>query len=223
MSGALLTLQGLAVAANGVPLLSRIELALAEGERVAVHGPSGCGKTTLLRAICGLDDPTQGTVRLRGQTPAAIGWPAFRRKVTLVQQRPVLVAGSVAANLRRPFTYRSATFPFPAARARELLDRLGVGAERMDQSAESLSVGQQQRVSLVRALLVAPAVLLLDEPTSALDADAVGAVEGLVREEAEREGRAALIVTHSAEQARRWCDRTLDLAPHRAGAGTARG
>ena len=80
----------------------------------------------------------------------------------LVDQRPVMLDTTVAQNLQRPFAYRHVgPDKYPRDQAAELLDRLGVGAHRLAEPARSLSVGEQQRLSLVRALLVAPAVLLL--------------------------------------------------------------
>jgi putative ABC transport system ATP-binding protein len=210
-----LRLQQLAVAAGDIRLLENIDFELHAGELVALTGPSGCGKTTLLRAICGLEDPAAGQVLLRGRLAEAIGWPQFRRSVVLVEQRPVLFDTSVEANLRRPFTYRACGSPFPAERAQALLHRLGIGAHRLRQNARSLSVGQQQRLCLIRALLLDPLVLLLDEPTSALDRDAVADVEDLIREQAEQRGLAALIVTHDRAQADGWCHRRFDLSAHR--------
>lgn len=197
-----------------VPLLEGISLELAPGELVALTGPSGSGKTTLLRAIAGLIDPAKGQVLLRGHTPPHYGWSAYRRQVVLVQQRPILIEGTVEENLRLPFSYKVSRTPYPEQRARELLEQLGVGAQRLDQNASSLSLGQQQRVSLIRAMLVEPTVLLLDEPTSALDPDSVALVEQFVREETTRRQMGALIVTHLRERASLWCDRIFELDPY---------
>ncbi|HIJ66317.1 MAG TPA: ATP-binding cassette domain-containing protein, partial [Candidatus Hydrogenedentes bacterium] len=169
MAGAGLEVRNLAVGAAGGAILTGVNLTAAPGELVAVTGPSGCGKTTLLRTVAGLLDALSGTIHLDGHTPAAFGWPQYRRRVVLVDQQPVLLDRSVEENLKRPFSYQSANGGFPAARARTLLDRLGLEPDRWDQRARALSVGQQQRVCLVRALLLAPALVLLDEPTSALD------------------------------------------------------
>lgn len=211
----LLTVCNLGVAAGGRPLLSGITFDLSAGELVALTGPSGCGKSTLLRALCALDDPTEGEVTLENQTPQQWGYPAFRRRVMLVDQRPILFDAPLEANLRRPFLYRSATEAFPLERAVTLLERVGLEAARLSQNARSLSIGQQQRASLVRALLLEPQVFLLDEPTSALDGEAVGEVEALIREELTRRGAAALVVTHSTRQAQTWCDRAVDVADFR--------
>jgi len=153
-------------------------------------------------------------VRLQGQSPAGIGWPRFRRRVVLVDQRPALLPGSVLQNLARPFQYAIATSAFDPGRARRLLERLGLATDLLDQPARTLSQGEQQRVCLARALLLRPPVLLLDEPTSALDEAALAKSEQIVRELAERRGVAALIVTHLAAQAARWCDRIFHLEPH---------
>lgn len=213
-----LTGHGLAVGAGGLRLVEGFEFTLRCGELLGVVGPSGCGKTTLLRAIAGLIDFVAGEVRLDGTLPGEHGWPNYRRRVVLVEQRPVLLDRTVQENLAAPFQYGVSRNGFPAERARALLDRLRVEPERFDQNARSLSVGQQQRVSLVRALLIDPAVMLLDEPTSALDADAVEVAEELIREEANRRGLCALVVTHDRAQAERMCGSILDLrdyAPER--------
>ena len=211
----LLRLEGLKVGAGGVALLGDVSFELAEGELVALAGPSGCGKTTLLRAISGLIDPLCGRVLFRGMTPDEIGWPRFRRDVVVVDQRPVLLDETVLRNLEKPFGYHIAVGArMPVRVARELLEEFGVGVHRLDQPARSLSQGQQQRVCLVRALLVSPAVLLLDEPTSALDPESVSVVERAIVQAARKRGLAALVVTHDREQAERLCDRTLDLRPH---------
>ena len=215
LESVLLCVRGLGVAANGIELLRGFDLELGRGELVALTGPSGCGKTTLLRSIAHLIDPIEGEVVLEGEPVESLPWPAFRRRVILVGQRPTLLPGTVLENLQRPFSYRSVERSYSEKRARELLERVGLSPQRLSQASDSLSEGQQQRVSLVRALLLEPPVLLLDEPTSALDRDAVERVENLVREEIDRLRHAALIVTHDLDQAQRWCDRVVDLAPFR--------
>jgi len=162
--------------------------------------------------VAGLVDPAEGDVLLDGASPEELGWPGFRRRVVLVDQRPVLLPGSVEENLVLPFTYSvSKNRGFPREEALALLKAFGVSGERMAQEARSLSQGQQQRVCLARAFLLKPDVLLLDEPTSALDPEAVSSVEGTLATETRRRGLSALIVTHDREQARRLCDRAIDL------------
>jgi putative ABC transport system ATP-binding protein len=209
-----LALQEVAVASNGVALLRDLSFELRSGEMLAVVGPSGCGKTTLLRTINQLIDAPAGTISLNGRRPEEVGYPQWRRQVILLDQRPVLLDETVEANLRRPFDYATAEQAFPAEQAATLLDELGVGRKRLSQGARSLSVGQQQRVCLIRALLLGPQVLLMDEPTSALDPESVQAVEKRVAHEVHEHGLAALVVTHDRGQIERLCDRHCDLKPH---------
>ena len=216
----ILEIRSIGVSAGGKPLLHDVNLSLGTGEIVALTGPSGSGKTSLLRVICGLDDTSAGTVLLRDRPPQ--DWPTFRRDVLLVAQKPAVFDLTVEESLRRPFAYRAnrSQVPFPEKQARLLLVRLGLGESGIwTQNANTLSVGQQQRLCLIRALLLEPVVLLLDEPTSALDAESVSSVEGLLRQEVRRREMAALVVTHNMRQAETWCDRIFDLTPFRVDKG----
>jgi len=208
----LLKLHELSVKSEEALLLRGVSLTLDEGELVALTGPSGCGKTTLLRTVAGLIDPAAGRVSFRGRHPRDHGWPVFRRQVTFVSQSPVMLEATVQENLARPFTYRSTAHGrFPEQRAGQLLDELGLGRERLDQQARSLSVGQQLRVSFIRAVLLEPAVLLLDEPASALDEESAGLLRRSLEREVASRGLSSLLVTHDRSEASQWCHRRFDL------------
>ncbi len=213
----LLEVSGLGVRAGGRALLEGVGFSVCAGGCLGLAGPSGCGKTMLLRVLAGLEDPGGGLIRFLGKPAGHGGWPAFRRQVVLVAQKPALVAGTVRENLARPFAYATVKRSFPEREAAEMLERFSVGGERLAQDAASLSVGQQQRVCLVRALLLRPAVLLLDEPTSALDVEAVASVEGLIAQEAEDRGMGAVIVSHDPAQLARWCGGLVDVAQYVSG------
>ena len=208
----LLEARDLTITAAGTTLHTNLSFSVQPGELVAVTGPSGAGKTTLLRTLGGLQDPAAGGILLEGRTAEQWGWPQFRRKVLLVSQKPILLPLTTEDNLKHPFTYRaSAGAYFPEPMALSLLEELGVGTGCWGQDAQTLSVGQQQRVSLIRALLLEPLVLCLDEPTSALDPDSSARVQSLISRLAAERGLAALVVTHSPQQANEWCSRQLAL------------
>lgn len=201
--------RGLVVGYPDRELVRDASFALQPGERVALRGPSGSGKTTLLRTLSGLMAARGGELRLDERTPTELGWPLYRRRVVQVAQTPVWLGGTLREELARSFAYRSADTEFPVDRARDWLARLRVDVG-LDRPAGELSVGQAQRVALVRAALVGPSVLLLDEPTSALDDEAEAAVESWLSE-LSAAGTALLVVTHDDAQERRLCERVLAL------------
>ncbi len=207
----LLQVENLAVTAGSKSLLEGLAFSLLAGERIGLQGPSGCGKTTLLRTICGLTDPADGTIRLNGKTAQEIGWPSFRRQVVFVAQQPYLFQGTVRENLEKPFRYKHGSKNSPWDKISEWLEIFHLQASILKEEAPKLSQGEKQRVGLVRALSLEPKVLLLDEPTSALDPDAASSVEKTVRELCEQKGLAALVVTHDPDQLQRWCNRRITL------------
>jgi len=167
----------------------------------AVVGPSGSGKSTLLRLLNRLADPDSGRVRYEGTDVRERDVLALRREVSLVPQLPALIEGTVHDNVG--YGARLAGHSFDARRCLEL-----AGLERSFESREAskLSVGEQQRVMLARALALEPRVLLLDEPTSALDEGARDAVEATLKRLRARTSISIVVVTHDTEQARRLAD-----------------
>ncbi len=208
-----LATHGLGVNVGGAALLRGVSTTLSQGELVAIGGPSGVGKSTLLRVIAGLVPASAGDVLWRGKPLTEVGAPLFRRNVVYVSQQPALLDGTVEYNLRRPFEYAVDQRVYDRDKAAVLLERLSVEPDRLNQSASTLSIGQQQRLALVRALQLESPVLLLDEPTSALDEASRDAVEDLLREQADSRGLAAFIVSHDRAQIERLCDREVNLSP----------
>jgi tungstate transport system ATP-binding protein len=193
---------------DGRQVLAINRLAIERGERLAIIGPSGSGKSTLLRLLNFLEPPTEGAITFEGrpiEQPAPL---EQRRRVTTVFQRPVLLNRSVSANLAYGLALRQQKL------SPELeyhwLARLGL-THLARQRASRLSAGEAQRVSLARALLIRPDVLLLDEPTANLDPYNVGLIETIVCEENARQGMTVVWVTHNIFQAHRLAHRTALL------------
>jgi len=188
-------------ASNGasVHALRGVDLAVAQGELVAVMGPSGCGKSTLLHILGGLDRPTQGEVFLSGKrvdTLSEAAWAVLRRRqVGFVFQFFNLIGNlTVADNIELPALMAGVTSSDARRRRAELLEALGL-ADKAAAVPAHLSGGQQQRVALARALINKPAVLLADEPTGNLDSAATADVLSLLRR-MNAQGQTVLLVTH---------------------------
>ena len=167
----------------------------------SVVGPSGSGKSTLLRLLNRLADPDKGRVVYEGTDVRERDPLGLRREVCLVPQLPALIDGTVHDNVA--YGPRLAGHSFDA---RSCLELAGLDPAFEDRDAAKLSVGEQQRVMLARALALDPRVLLLDEPTSALDQAARDAVEATLRGLRARTAISTVVVTHDMAQARRLAD-----------------
>lgn len=181
-------------------VLRDLTAALPEGAS-CVAGPSGCGKSSLLRLLNRLADPDRGTVTYRGADVRERDVLELRREVCLVPQLPALLDGTVADNVRF-----GAELAGREPDVDRLLDLAGLDSSYAGRDGSRLSVGEQQRVMLARALALEPDVLLLDEPTSALDDEARGAVEATLVDLRERVEVSIVLVTHDLDQARRMSD-----------------
>ena len=201
--GGLFSLRGVRVSRGGRPVLVGLDLEIETGV-TAVLGPSGSGKSTLLRLLNRLADPDDGTVSYRGSEVRELDPLDLRRRVCLVPQLPALEPGDVAENvgLGPRLCGRNADVT-------RCLELAGLGPEYGPRQAERLSVGEQQRVMLARALALEPDVLLLDEPTSALDEQARAGVEATVARLVDELGTSAVVVTHDRLQAQRLAGRSV--------------
>jgi putative ABC transport system ATP-binding protein len=184
-------------------VLRDVSVTIASGEIAVLLGRSGSGKSTLLNVIAGIDRPSAGTVLVDGTDLTALDEQArtrFRRRhIGFVFQffnlTPLL---TVEENLLLPLELNGRADPAGVARARALLERVGLGG-RGDSFPDRLSGGEQQRVAIARALVHEPALVLADEPTGNLDAETAAGVLELLDTLAREAGRTVLMVTHSRE------------------------
>jgi len=202
----LFELRQVTLARDGKIVLRELSTDLPRGA-VSVVGPSGSGKSTLLRLLNRLADPDRGVVRYKGTDVLQLDVLALRREVCLVPQLPALLEGSVEHNVRY-----GARLAGKEADVSRVLGLAGLDTSYAERDAARLSVGEQQRVMLARALALEPAVLLLDEPTSALDAAARESVEQTLLDLRDRLGLSWVLVTHDHEQAARMADWAVTLA-----------
>ena len=164
----LVEINDLVVKRAGQPVLNVDQLTIDCGEVLAVVGPNGAGKSTLLLALARLLRLEQGHIQFAGQQVVSISETAYRRRLALVMQDPLLFDTSVYANVASGLHFRGVGRTEIQRRVHLWLDRLGV-AHLKDRRASQLSGGEAQRVNLARALALDPELLLLDEPFSALD------------------------------------------------------
>ncbi|HMV87959.1 MAG TPA: ABC transporter ATP-binding protein [Blastocatellia bacterium] len=204
-----MTIEHLSVSYGETQALRDFTLTIRAGELVALLGPSGCGKSTVLKVVAGLLAPGGGEVLFDGVS--ILPTPAERRGATMVFQKPLLFPHlTVAENVAFGLKMRRMNKAEIARRVAEALQWVRLeGYER--RKPNELSGGQEQRVSLARALVTEPRVLLLDEPFSALDENLRGEMRQLVRELQQRLRITTIFVTHDQREAFAVADRVALL------------
>jgi tungstate transport system ATP-binding protein len=197
--------EGLIIERGGRRILDRIDIEIDGSGTLVLVGPNGAGKSLLVRVLAGLVAPTAGRVTWAGAAPD-------RRRATrigFVLQRPVLLRRSALANIEYALAVAGVARPQRHERAHAALARARL-AHLAHVPARVLSGGEQQLLSIARALATAPDILILDEPTSNLDPSATKAIEGLIGA-ARSEGIRVVLITHDLGQARRLADEVAFL------------
>jgi putative ABC transport system ATP-binding protein len=199
---------------RAVSALRHLSLVIARGERVAVMGPSGSGKSTLLNLVCGLDEPTSGSVKVDGVEFSGLGDDARtrmrREKIGMIFQTfnllPTLTAGE---NVALPLRLQGLNKHEAERRALAMLQRVGL-KDRAVHRPDELSGGERQRVAIARAVIFEPPLLLADEPTGNLDSATGEGILHLLDDLHGEYNSTLLLVTHNSEAACH-CGRIISL------------
>lgn len=219
------TLRSVTVSYGAEPVIRDVNLNIRARGVTVLLGASGCGKSTLLRSLNRMNDLVPqarltGTITCDGADihGADVDLVALRQRVGMVFQRPTVIPATIRENVE--FGPRLARREVGDTLVRTALERAGLYsevAEKLDEPAAGLSVGQQQRLSIARCLALEPQVLLMDEPTASLDPQATAAVEDLIASLAE--DITVVLVTHSLSQAEKLADDVVYLATEDDGDG----
>ncbi len=196
----LLEAQGVGIPeANGqTPLAGPIQLSVAAGDRILLTGPSGSGKSTLLRCLALLESRTHGVITYRGESMSGDRVPRFRTQVVYVPQTAPRFPMLVEDSLRMAFQFASQQASYCKAEVIEGLESLALPRAILGRELAHVSGGELQRISLLRALLIHPKILLLDEVTSALDSESESQVIRTLQNWYEAHGSAGIAISHGA-------------------------
>jgi putative ABC transport system ATP-binding protein len=193
----MIELRNISFSYGAAPVLADLSLRIGRGEYALLRGESGCGKSTLLRLLCRLETPREGALLLDGEPYDALPPRALCRRLALLQQLPVMMEGSIRDNILLSQRYAGAEGNgLTDAELRDMLQRAKLADMDLDASADALSVGQKQRIALLRLLVMRPDALLLDEPTSALDEESAAIIMDWIREWNETRGTTVVLVSH---------------------------
>ncbi len=202
----LIEIKGLQIKRNDRVTLNVEHLAIPRGETLAVVGPNGAGKSTLLLALAHLLKPARGEIRFQGRSLKDLNELDYRRRISFVFQAPLLLDMTVEENVALGLRFRGISKESSLEQAGRWMKALGVES-LAKRRASQLSGGEAQRVSLARAFVLEPELLLLDEPFAALDPPTRAKLLGELSSLLSGDHRTAVFVTHNLSEAARLSDR----------------
>lgn len=194
---------------NDTIALDNINMEIKKGDRIVIIGPSGCGKSTLLRCINGLEIPTSGEIIYNGKNIRNFNQNIIRQKIGMVFQKFNLFNHlTVKENIiLAPIKLKRLTREKAEEKATKLLDFIKL-SDKINQYPTKLSGGEQQRVAIIRSLMLSPEILLFDEPTSALDPEMINEVLELMKDIA-NDGMTMVVVSHEMNFARAFANKVV--------------
>lgn len=203
----ILKIENLNLEIGTVKILKDISFTVQKKEIIALLGPSGSGKSSLLKSINMLNTPSCGQIKYHNNDIQEISPMALRKKIGYVLQKPTLFGNDVMENLKYPCELHQKVFDINLVEF--YLKKVNLKPDILEKKPNELSGGEQQRISLVRTLLLEPEIILLDEVTSALDEDNTLLIEELIKYENENNEMTVIFISHNNEQAKRLAQKVI--------------
>jgi len=194
---------------NNQTILNNISLTVQKGDSLGIMGPSGSGKSSLFRLLNLLMSPNKGEIFYRDKKLQEYMPTQLRRSIGYILQKPYLFGTTVQENLIYPFQLLGKKTNLEEIHS--YLDQVKLTKNILEKKNTALSGGEQQRIALIRSLLIKPEIILLDEVTAALDEENTLLIEELIAHEQRQHNVTLLFITHNAQQAKRLGQRLLYL------------
>lgn len=203
----ILKIENLTLKIGNTEILKDISFEVNKKEIIALLGPSGSGKSSLLKTINMLNTASGGCIRYNGKDTSEIVPMDLRKKIGYVLQRATLFGNFVLDNLKYPYELHKKVFDMNLVEF--YLEKVNLKPDILEKKPSELSGGEQQRISLIRTLLMEPEIILLDEVTSALDEENTVLIEKLIKYENENNNVTVVFISHNNEQAKRLAHKVI--------------